>query len=112
MLKTTKQQESIPVEYVMPAFVVWGGMVYPFPQIPGYPTPLDAQPPGYPTTSGRDMRPEIPPPPKGYGTSDQGTRKAPGTRDTLPISPLPVDRMTDSCENITFSQLRWMAVII
>ena len=33
---------------------------------------------------------------------EPGTRKGPGTRDTLPPPP---NRLTDTCENITFLQL-------
>ena len=65
--------------------------------------------PGYPTTPGylttppprRNMDPEIP-----YYPERQ---KGHGTRDILPAPP--EDRMTHACENITFPQLRWRAVI-
>ena len=114
---------------------------YPTPQVPYlpiYPIPRILYPldtllqnghgTGDTLTSGRNMGPEIPYPKKGHGTKDQeGTwhqryptpRKdmRPGTRErdlaSEILSPLlpTVDRMTDSCENITFPQLLLRAVI-
>ena len=66
------------------------------------PYPLDTLPPGYPT----HWIP-YPIPQKGHGTRDT-PQKGPGTSDTL----LPVDRMTHSCENMTFPQLLWRSVNI
>ena len=51
---------------------------------------------------GVNMGPEIPSPKKGHGT-----RKGPGTRDILS----PRGQNDTLCENITFSQLRWGAVM-
>ena len=65
-----------------------------------YSPPLDTLPHGYPP--GKDMGLDITyPRQKGHGTRDI----------RYPASPLPVDRMTFACENITFSQLRLRAAI-
>ena len=96
-------QESIPVGCVPTAEVAstmgGGSRVYP---ALGYPTlcfpdtPLDTQPtPDTLPPPRKDMRPKIAYPPKGTGT-----------RDTLPPT------WTDTCENITFPQLRLRLVNI
>ena len=63
---------------------------------PGYTYPLDYIYPWIYLSPRKDMGPEIPTPGKGIGI-----------RDTYP-PPL----WTDTCENITFSQLRWRVAII
>ena len=77
--------------------------VYPTPPVTlslGYPTPdtlalntlpLGCLPLGYPTPT--------------LDTLVPGKNMGPGTKDTLPLSH--VNRLTDTCENITFPQLLW-----
>ena len=85
--RTYKQQGSIPVGCGPPAFVV---------TVRGGYGPGDGVgeygPGGYGPWSGRGRYG-----PKGYGGE---------------ALPPPVDRMTDTCENITFPKLRWRAVKI
>ena len=50
----------------------------------------------------RTPSPGIPTPPPSGIPHPYPVRKGPGTRDTLP---LPVNRLTDTYENITFPQL-------
>ena len=50
-------------------------------------------------------------PQKGPGTRDIAPQKEYGTKDTHQ-PPLPVDKMTHTCENVTFLQLRWRPVNI
>ena len=90
-------QESIPVGCVPPACQpypvvshVWGNGVG---GVGGYP-PLDIPTPWTYPTSRRDMVSEIPP-----------------GKDTVSKIP-PMDRQTDTCENITFSQLCLRMVMI
>ena len=92
-VNTPLQQESIPVGFIPPAFVV------PWRRGVGYLWVLCPRGVGLPSHPRRDMSPEIPYP--------LPYRKEHGTRDTL--TPPSVDRHT--CENITFLQLCWRAVM-
>ena len=99
---------------VPPAFVVPGkggrvsqGVRYPrgggYPRGSVYPPRRDME--SYIPYPRRNMGPEIPYPP--WQGKWPVTRNGPGTRDTLP----PCGHI-HTCENITFPELRWRAVII
>ena len=73
----------------------------------GYTLSPDTLPPDTLTPQEGTWDQRYPTPPKGHGTRGPG-------RDLGPVIPYPplVYRMTHTCENITFPQLRWRAVNI
>ena len=79
---------------------------------------LSTHPPGVPCLGWVGTHPPWAyPPTDTYSSPLWHTPKGPGKRDFRPPRndigpeiPLPMDRMTDTCENITFPQLRWRAV--
>ena len=93
------KQESIPTGCIPPASMDITRCQYWWEGIPGISIPWYSHPLVIP----------IPPLWYTYPSPPVHPQKGPGIRHT---HPLPPDRMTDTCENITLPQLRWRAVNI